>query len=65
MYVILALVFLAIGAWDIGPMVDSLDERNMSTVLKSVIMILILGGVPASIIGVALIGDTMWGKNKR
>ncbi len=62
MYVILAVVILAIGAFDIGPIVDWFDEKNFPMAVKSLLMITFLGVVPALLIGVGIIGDTMWRK---
>ena len=64
-YVVLVLVLILIGAWDIGPFVDWMDDRNFHGYVKSGLMILVMGFVPAVIIGVAIIGDTMWGRGSR
>lgn len=64
-YVILAAIFIGIGVLDIAPFVDWIDEKNLSMAAKSAIMLSILGGVPALIIGVSIIGDTFWNKRNR
>lgn len=64
-YAILAIVFVLIGVLDIAPLVEWVDDRNFPMALKSALMLGILGGVPALILGVAIIGDTIWGRGSR
>jgi len=64
-YTILAIVLLLIGVFDIAPLVEWVDERNFPLAVKSVLMLAILGGVPALILGAAMIADTMWGRGSR
>lgn len=61
----MALVFIAIGAFDIAPFVDWIDEKDLPMTLKSAVMIGLLGGIPAVIIGITVVGDTFWGKRSR
>jgi len=64
-YAVLAVVVILIGAVDIAPLVDWVDARNFPIGLKSTIMLGILGGIPALIIGVAIVGDTFWNRDRR
>lgn len=64
MYIVLAVVILAIGAWDIGPVVDWVDEKNLPMALKSLFMLTLLGVIPALLIGAGIIGQTMLKKKE-
>lgn len=57
-YVVLVIVIVLMGSISIDPLIDWLDAKKFPMVVKTVIMLVSLGLIPAIIVGAGAIGDT-------
>jgi len=64
-YVTLILVLAVLGTWNSGAFLEWLDARNFSLLVRSVIAILVMGGIPASVIIVGGLFDAIWANRRR
>ena|GEM_PF-5850399 len=64
-YIVFALILVVIGVVDLDPLLTWIEERNLPDAAASAAILISMGLIPATIVGLGILADTYWRGERR